>query len=403
MRVWIDDGMALVSTLLLVALLMAAAVPLAMLARLQVRVSAFDLRRQQAEVLAWSALQVVSSLLPDQDGFAYPSAEGGGGGEGWWLSSEELLPAEQGGFLVRVTDEAGKLPLVRADEDRLGSLPGMDREKAAAILDWLDADDEPRPGGAEIDTYSGRGYKPRNSCPPAVAELVLVEGLTPDIVWGAGPDGYGRDRGEDLDMVGSLGRGLVDWVSTTSVLSGETSGLLDPNQATAAQLLAASGQRLTSVQAQAIISYRNQRGRFQSIAEVGLVPAVGWQGLRSLADVLRPLAAAGNGNVARVNLNTASPTVLAVLPGMDDALLAEIVAAREAGPIKSLGVLWDFASFGPQNAILLDWVAVRGGPLRLQVSAWPEQGKPVVTAEALLLWENRRVQVLSWRSGRLAR
>ena len=42
----------------------------------------------------------------------------------------------------------------------LMALPGMTEDVADAILDWLDADDEPRELGAEIDYYSGLSARP---------------------------------------------------------------------------------------------------------------------------------------------------------------------------------------------------------------------------------------------------
>ena len=63
-----------------------------------------------------------------------------------------------------VTDESGKInpnALMKLDPkgqllyDALMKLPNMTDELAACIVDWLDADDEPRQGGAESDYYCG--------------------------------------------------------------------------------------------------------------------------------------------------------------------------------------------------------------------------------------------------------
>jgi len=67
------------------------------------------------------------------------------------------------------------------------SLPGMTTDTAEAILDWLDPDDEPRAAGAESEYYSGlpSPYLPSNGPLDSVAELLLVRGVTPSLLFGA--------------------------------------------------------------------------------------------------------------------------------------------------------------------------------------------------------------------------
>jgi hypothetical protein len=69
----------------------------------------------------------------------------------------------------------------------LMALPGMTEDVADAILDWLDADDEPREFGAEIEYYSGLSpaYATKNGPLDTVEELLLVRGVTPQLLFGA--------------------------------------------------------------------------------------------------------------------------------------------------------------------------------------------------------------------------
>ena len=62
-----------------------------------------------------------------------------------------------------------------------------DRAVADAILDWIDPDDAPRPFGAEADYYQGLAvpYAPRNGVPQCLEELLLVRGVTRDLLFGA--------------------------------------------------------------------------------------------------------------------------------------------------------------------------------------------------------------------------
>jgi DNA uptake protein ComE-like DNA-binding protein len=68
----------------------------------------------------------------------------------------------------------------------LMALPTCTEEIADAILDWIDPDDEPREYGAEVDYYSGivPAYAPKNGSLDTVEELLLVRGITPQLLFG---------------------------------------------------------------------------------------------------------------------------------------------------------------------------------------------------------------------------
>ena len=61
----------------------------------------------------------------------------------------------------------------------------MTEEIADAILDWVDDDDEEREFGAEADFYSGLApaYAPKNGPLDSLDELLLVRGVTPDLLF----------------------------------------------------------------------------------------------------------------------------------------------------------------------------------------------------------------------------
>jgi general secretion pathway protein K len=88
---------------------------------------------------------------------------------------------------IRVSDEAGRLDLNRADEELLATFfmsRGIEELEAwnlaSAILDWRDSDDEPGVYGAEIDEYiqAGYPYGPANESFDSVAGLQQVIGMT---------------------------------------------------------------------------------------------------------------------------------------------------------------------------------------------------------------------------------
>lgn len=69
----------------------------------------------------------------------------------------------------------------------LMALPGMTAEAADCILDFLDADDEPREFGAESEHYLSltSPYDAKNGPLDSVEELLLVKGVTPWMLFGA--------------------------------------------------------------------------------------------------------------------------------------------------------------------------------------------------------------------------
>src|SRR5262249_8755423 len=80
--------------------------------------------------------------------------------------------------------ENGKFDLLSADEANSRAFwttwtgdVQRGQEIAASTADWEDADDTPRSSGAESESYSGRGYSPRNSGLGS-ADLPLIKGIS---------------------------------------------------------------------------------------------------------------------------------------------------------------------------------------------------------------------------------
>jgi hypothetical protein len=68
----------------------------------------------------------------------------------------------------------------------LQQLPGISPIMVDSILDWLDADDEVRPQGAEAAYYKQeqKTYRPRNDVPIALEELLLVRDVERTLIFG---------------------------------------------------------------------------------------------------------------------------------------------------------------------------------------------------------------------------
>jgi type II secretory pathway component PulK len=101
-------------------------------------------------------------------------------------------------FRYGVMCEAGKInvnALMKRDKTgkvllaMLMKLPNMSQEVAASIVDWLDTDDTAREGGAENQYYLSMtpSYRCKNGSIDSLDELLLVKGVTPQLL-------YGQDR-----------------------------------------------------------------------------------------------------------------------------------------------------------------------------------------------------------------
>lgn len=132
-------------------------------------------------------------------------------------------------FRYGVVDEGGKInlnALLQLDSsgqiayDMLLLLPNMTEDVVNSILDWIDPDDEPRASGAETSYYSGLtpSYKCKNGPLDSLEELLLVSGVTPQLLLG-----NDRNRNGILDADEDDGTGVVDrgWAAYLTVHSRE--------------------------------------------------------------------------------------------------------------------------------------------------------------------------------------
>ncbi len=116
---------------------------------------------------------------------------------GVWKTDGTAYPvtAENGSFSVGIMNESGKVDINTIPELILRNLfanLGLSMEDVDTIVDsiadWRDADDLVRLHGAESDYYASlpTPYKPRNADFQTLEELLLVKGVTPQILYGGG-------------------------------------------------------------------------------------------------------------------------------------------------------------------------------------------------------------------------
>ncbi len=153
-------------------------------------------------------------LAPRIDEGAYAGVRFGAENESTKLNLA-VLP-----FWDRLVPESGRKALMQ--------IPQMTPSVADAILDWLDQDRQQRSAGAESDYYSGLDppYAPRNGRPESLDELLLVKGVTRELLFGAdAKQNYNQNEEESESAPGGFGFASageeLPWAAYLTLYSGE--------------------------------------------------------------------------------------------------------------------------------------------------------------------------------------
>lgn len=147
----------------------------------------------------------------------------------------QVSHSEGGKEILGPADAHAKININSMSSQAMMTLPYMTEDVADSILDWIDADDDVNPLGAEIGTYQALGYQPRNDMFRSIQELELVSGVVQEFV-----------RGEDWNLNGRLdpneddGNATMPLDSADGQLDAEWSGIL--TALSTDDVLAASGQ-----------------------------------------------------------------------------------------------------------------------------------------------------------------
>lgn len=237
-----DRGAALLTVLLLVAVIAVLAATalerLRVSTRLAGNAAALDQARGlafAAETLATTRITALLSRSPDRVALV-----------GGWYDRPYALPVPGGVATARITDggncfnlnglvvrtgEANLTPYTPALTQfaqlmRLVNVPGDPQAIAAATADWIDTDGTPLPGGAEDANYTG--YRTAGALMADPSELRAVAGVTPEVY-----------------------AALRPWVCTLPVaeLSAVNVNTLAPEQAPLVAMLMPEGTGLSGIRA----------------------------------------------------------------------------------------------------------------------------------------------------------
>jgi general secretion pathway protein K len=103
--------------------------------------------------------------------------------------------SDMGQYTVRIIDESGKVDINKAPELLLRSMftySGLETDDVDtitdSIMDWRDGDDLHRLNGAESDYYLSlpNPYHAKNADFDTLEELIMIKGITPEILYGKG-------------------------------------------------------------------------------------------------------------------------------------------------------------------------------------------------------------------------
>ena len=266
----------------------------------------------------------------------------------WVLTPDPEDPAK---YTYGLTDEGGKIDLNTATSDMLLLLPGITQEVVDSITDWRDADSIVTGQGGEDEYYLNVGSHPqipeaygtKNSNFESIDELMLVKGVTTDILFGVDRNRNGVIDVDENDSSGpissgstlgsstSTGRGIYPFVTAWGVMataSAATTGLVDVNSTNTTRLQTLLQKNVSSKAANILATTRRLRpfrNVFDWYFKVGLAQnEFSTIYTQITANPAAPVAA----KTAKVNINTAAHEVLLCLPGLDDNDAQQIMAQR---------------------------------------------------------------------------
>lgn len=275
----------------------------------------------------------------------------------FWLIGQPLDEEDDLQVTFGLVDESAKLNLNTATAAMLAKLPRMSDALAAAVIDWRDADSEVSENGAEDEVYArlNPAYRCKNAPFESIEELRLVSGFTQDILYDedANLNAVLDNNENDAEATspndnhdGVLDRGVLAYLTVHSQSSNlRTNGEPKVNVGTVDE------QALRRLMSEVGISNDKVQQvmlRFSTNAAPAStnVPAAAPSGNNTNGSVLQfyirsalsaedfalienDLTTSTNSVIAgQVNVNTATASVLACLPGLDADKAATLVATR---------------------------------------------------------------------------
>jgi len=305
--------------------------------------------------------------MPDIESYVYEQALVGDAT--FWLIGRRNEDEPDDVPVFGLVDEGSKLNLNTATLEMLEALPGMPIELAAAIIDWRDEDGELTPDGAESETYLLRDqkYVCKDSNFETVEELrLLVEGeLDVLYVEDANRNGVRDPNEDDGDEMwpddnrdGNLDPGLLEYLTVYTREPNKRddgSERININDGTGQELRQLLEETFGQERANEIQNAGGPGGTdVRSVLEYYIQSNMTQE---EFSEVYDALTVSDDDFVeGLVNVNTASTSVLACLPGIGEEYASQLVAYRQGKTADELDtVAW-------VTEVLDDESAIEAGP-----------------------------------------
>ena len=315
-------------------------------------------REAQARQLAWSAVEKAAVVLAaETTPVAGPSTKWLNDPDEWYemelgegvYSMIRMTPEADSKLRYGIMDEASKLNLNTVPREVLLKLPLATEEIVDSIIDWRDADENAGASGAENSYYQGlaQPYRCKNGPFTTVEELLLVRGMTPEILYGEDWNQNGildanendGDKSPPADNSdGILDFGFIAYLTVYSYdrnVRNDGQPRVNINSATPEQLQQALGDVLNPQELQQLPTRRP----YATVAH--LLPGIPTDKWKQIVD--RVTVADGQQLPGLVNINTASKKVLEMLPALTSDDLSKLIAYRtqEGADLSTAGWILD--------------------------------------------------------------
>lgn len=396
-------GSVLVLVLWVVVLLTVMTAVLARTSRLDTRITGISSDRIRCKWASRGGLETAIAVLNDDD------ASSDSLGDTWSDSEIDFNGISFDGCSVdvEVVDESGKLNINKITKAQLMYLPDMTEEIANSIVDWRDRDGKIRDGSAEEGYYNNlpHPYAIRNGLFKTIRELLLVKGVTPQLLYG--PSKYPQSSGIEYS---EENEGWITYLTCYSLERNvDADGYARVNINTANERKLINDVGLSPANAKWIVD--NRGDGFNAIADLiqendnksggsrGVAPLK----LQTILDVADKITVMEETEiVGKVNLNTAPLDVLTVLLDGHDDIAEDIIGYRsdQLFGITSLGELSSISSLSRKYLKkLIDVATVRSVIFTVYSYAEAERTGFQSGLEAVVDRGTSPVQIIYMRTG----
>jgi type II secretory pathway component PulK len=270
----------------------------------------------------------------------------------WFIGRDNNSQSQPGEVTFGLIDEGSKLNLNTASATNLYWLPNMTSEIAANIVDWRNTNGTTSVDGDGPTVYSALGYTAKNLPFETVDELRLVYGMNMDLFAGEDANHNGVLDANEIDANGNgtAAPGISEYVtvysrepnppgkvnisSLTTATAGPLRSLLQTNLTTtkATQILRKLGLVATGRGAGVVtVTFKSPLDFY---LKSGMAEA-------DFATIATNLTMTNSPYIkGRVNVNTASATVLACLLNGDTASAQQLVSYRLVNPGSLSSIAW---------------------------------------------------------------